>query len=720
MTVPPFGNIILVQPKMDREELCESLITWMHTFDISSQVQGVDDLCDGVVMAQVLIQIAPDYFNEGWMAKIKLDEVTNWRLKVSNLKKILNGILEYNMEVLGIHIQNFQMPDVSAIGERNDKCELGRLLQLILGCAVNCANKEEYIGRIMSMEESVQHVVMNAIQELMTKEISAGIEGDTELGDQLKRAVDDLNSALEAKEELTQRCHELDQQVAALLEEKQVFTAENDRLLDRINQAENFDDSSTPAGKRFLQLQQQVDVLQEENFKLETAKDDMRIKFDVLSKECAEMKQKNAELTAVVDEARTLKDEVDVLRHTSEQVTKYEGMIDNYKKKLEELSDLRGQVKLLEEKNTKYMQEHLELEEELRKSNTVKQQLEMYKRQVHELQNKMSDETKRADKADFECKRAQEKLAALQREKERIVTERDSLKEMNEEMKCSQFINVEGGEPSDLTQTPRVEMLSLPPEIKEKMLRLEHENKMLRMKSSGSEEEGSHVLQSMLDDANSRKNELETELRIANQRIMELEAQVEDIHENQKTVSSEEVVEIKRKLNEQIQRTQEKDNALSKNKDLQDELEKRYTSQSQKVQELQDLLNKKDNEMKLMEARYSKYLDKARAVFKAIDPKQNSSSSAEVQALKNQLHEKEKYIAQIEKENEKAKSIREQEEKYVVSAWYNIGMQLNRQAAEERLNTQGQSFLAKQRQVRTTNRTQSIPNSNSQSDFLEY
>lgn len=103
---------------------------------------------------------------------------------------------------------------------------------------------------------------------------------------------------------------------------------------------------STPAGKRFLQLQQQVDTLQEENFKLETcedfiyaylliptmylmhafdmgsiwdyifwfisilnyfwfvidpgvitlfffaAKDDMRIKFDVLTKECAELKQK--------------------------------------------------------------------------------------------------------------------------------------------------------------------------------------------------------------------------------------------------------------------------------------------------------------------------------------------------------------------------------------------------------------------------------------------
>lgn len=30
------------------------------------------------------------------------------------------------------------------------------------------------------------------------------------------------------------------------------------------------------------------------------------------------------------------------------------------------------------------------------------------------------------------------------------------------------------------------------------------------------------------------------------------------------------------------------------------------------------------------------------------------------------------YCCQFQKENEKAKSIREQEEKYVVSAWYNI------------------------------------------------
>lgn len=59
-------------------------------------------------------------------------------------------------------------------------------------------------------------------------------------------------------------------------------------------------------------------------------------------------------------------------------------------------------------------------------------------------------------------------------------------------------------------------------ECREKMLRLEHENKMLRMRNSGSEEEGSHVLQSMLDDSNSRKNELETEIRSAENAFISL------------------------------------------------------------------------------------------------------------------------------------------------------------------------------------------------------
>jgi hypothetical protein len=52
------------------------------------------------------------------------------------------------------------------IAENIDETELSRLLQLVLGCAVSCDRKQIYIEHIMSMEASVQHVLMNAIQEV--------------------------------------------------------------------------------------------------------------------------------------------------------------------------------------------------------------------------------------------------------------------------------------------------------------------------------------------------------------------------------------------------------------------------------------------------------------------------------------------------------------------------------------------------------------------------
>lgn len=69
-------------------------------------------------------------------------------------------------------------------------------------------------------------------------------------------------------------------------------------------------------------------------------------------------------------------------RHSSDKVAKLESQVESYKKKLEDLGDLRRQVKLLEEKNTMYMQNTVSLEEELRKANAARSQLETYKRQV--------------------------------------------------------------------------------------------------------------------------------------------------------------------------------------------------------------------------------------------------------------------------------------------------------------------------------------------------
>ncbi|XP_069818316.1 protein Hook homolog 3 isoform X1 [Dendropsophus ebraccatus] len=722
---------------LDRVDLCESLLTWIQTFHVDAPCKTVEELTSGVAMAMVLQKIDPTYFDENWLNRIKTDVGDNWRLKISNLKKILKGILDYNHEILGHQINDFTLPDVTLVGEHSDASELGRMLQLILGCAVKCEQKQEYIQTIMMMEESVQHVVMTAIQELMSKEtpVSIGTDAFAELDKQLKKTTEELNDALAAKEEIAQRCHELDMQaysiqeerdklryecndleerVAALQEEKSSLLAENQVLMERLNQSDSLEDPNSPAGRRHLQLQTQLEQLQEETFRLEASKDDYRIRCEELEKEITELRQQNEDLTTLADEAQSLKDEMDVLRHSSDKVAKLESQVESYKKKLEDLGDLRRQVKLLEEKNTMYMQNTVSLEEELRKANAARSQLETYKRQVVELQNRLSEESKKADKLDFEYKRLKEKIDSLQKEKDRLRSERDSLKETIEELRCVQaqegqlttagLIPLGNQEPAD---SLAAEIIT--PEIKEKLIRLQHENKMLKINQEGSDNEKITLLQSLLDDANTRKNELETENRLVNQRLIEVQSQVEELQKSlqEQGAKAEDSLLLKKKLEEHLEKLHEANNELQKKRAIIEDLEPRYNNSSMKIEELQEALRKKEEDMKQMEERYKKYLEKAKSVIRTLDPKQNQGSGPEIQALKNQLQEKDKMFHSLEKEYEKTKTQRDQEEKLIVSAWYNMGMTLHKKAAEDRLAStgSGQSFLARQRQATSSRRS---------------
>ncbi|XP_041431199.1 protein Hook homolog 3 isoform X4 [Xenopus laevis] len=644
---------------LDRVDLCESLLTWIQTFHVDAPCKTVEDLTSGVAMAMVLQKIDPVYFDENWLNRIKTDVGDNWRLKISNLKKILKGILDYNHEILGHQVNDFTLPDVILIGEHSDASELGRMLQLILGCAVKCEQKQEYIQAIMMMEESVQHVVMTAIQELMSKEtpVSIGTDAYAELDRQLKKANEELNDALSAKEEIAQRCHELDMQVAGLQEEKSSLLAENQILMERMNQSDSLEDPNSPAGRRHLQLQTQLEQLQEETFRLEASKDDYRIRCEELEKEITEFRQQNEDLTTLADEAQSLKDEMDVLRHSSDKVAKLESQVDSYKKKLEDLGDLRRQVKLLEEKNTMYMQNTVSLEEELRKANAARSQLETYKRQVVELQNRLSEESKKADKLEFEYKRLKEKIDSLQKEKDRLRSERDSLKETIEELRCVQaqegqltsagLMPLGNQEPTDSLAAEIVT-----PEIKEKLIRLQHENKMLKINQEGSDNEKISLLQSLLDDANMRKNELETENRLVNQRLIEMQSQVEELQKSlqEQGAKTEDAISLllKKKLEEHLEKLHEANNELQKKRAIIEDLEPRYNNSSMKIEELQDALRKKEEDMKQMEERYKKYLEKAKSVIRTLDPKQNQGTGPEIQALKNQLQERDKMFVSLE------------------------------------------------------------------------
>jgi len=263
---------------------------------------------------------------------------------------------------------------------------------------------------------------------------------------------------------------------------------------------------------------------------------------------------------------------------------------------------------------------------------------------------------------------------------------------------------------ADMLDGAALDLGSLPPHVRERIIRLQHENKMLKLQKSENEDDQSEMLKSLLDDANARKNELESELRISNQRVLELGAQLEDLQESQtRTAATDETTELRKKLSQHMQKTSQLEGELQQKQAKLDELQPQLATHEQTLNQLKEQLAKKEEEMRQMEDRYKRYLEKAKNVIKTLDPKHNSGPAPEVQALRNQLQEKDRLLDHLEKEHDKAKAIKEQEEKLIVSAWYNLGMNLHRRAAEERLANSGagQSFLARQRQAHTR-RAQSV------------
>ncbi|XP_016790673.2 protein Hook homolog 2 isoform X1 [Pan troglodytes] len=732
---------------VDKAELCGSLLTWLQTFHVPSPCASPQDLSSGLAVAYVLNQIDPSWFNEAWLQGISEDPGPNWKLKVSNLKMVLRSLVEYSQDVLAHPVSEDHLPDVSLIGEFSDPAELGKLLQLVLGCAISCEKKQDHIQRIMTLEESVQHVVMEAIQELMTKDTPDSLSPETYGNfDSQSRRYYFLSEEAEEGDELRQRCLDLERQLMLLSEEKQSLAQENAGLRERMGRPEG---EGTPGltAKKLLLLQSQLEQLQEENFRLESGREDERLRCAELEREVAELQHRNQALTSLAQEAQALKDEMDELRQSSERAGQLEATLTSCRRRLGELRELRRQVRQLEERNAGHAERTRQLEDELRRAGSLRAQLEAQRRQVQELQGQRQEEAMKAEKWLFECRNLEEKYESVTKEKERLLAERDSLREANEELRCAQL------QPRGLTQadpsldptSPPVDNLAaeiLPAELRETLLRLQLENKRL-CRQEAADRERQEELQRHLEDANRARHGLETQHRLNQQQLSELRAQVEDLQKalQEQGGKTEDSILLKRKLEEHLkipgcwmewlrveaaskgrwwlnqlgsfvmgrsgqqravpgQKLHEADLELQRKREYIEELEPPTdSSTARRIEELQHNLQKKDADLRAMEERYRRYVDKARMVMQTMEPKQRPAAGAppELHSLRTQLRERDVRIRHLEMDFEKSRSQREQEEKLLISAWYNMGMALQQRAGEERAPAHAQSFLAQQR-----------------------
>lgn len=577
----------------------------------------------------------------------------NWRLKASNLKKIVDSVVLYYSDVLDLSLDAHLKPEVMKIAEMNDIVELEKLLKLILGLAVNCSDKQNYITQIMEMEETVQQNIMRALQDI--ENIGGGASSSS--------ARSSLNLQND-REQLAQKCHEKENQIAIMIVEKNSMQQEIQKLSALLEKYENpgiIGDDGASLGNpiqgsvRYNDLRKQVDHLKNDLMLSETVKEDLKMKSHQQEKEISILQVKIDELTKASSELSQIKDEVDILREASEKSKIYETQLSTYKKKLEDYNDLKRQLKQYEDRAADYLKQNLEYEQEAKKFSGLKGQMELYKKELEELHSKLDSEMQKTVKAEFDLQVMQTKIAGIQRERDSLLSQRDTMQEKIDELRCNQT----GGSGDD-EDSANISRELLGDNLKEKIARMEAENKALREGQGGQT-----ALSDLLNDANQRNEKLREQLKTANQKILLLSSQ--NVSDDDKNTNG--IVELR-----ELCDTREH---------LLEEAQSQITNSHTRVRQLEASLETKSQELSALEMKYRKCVEKAKEVIKGLDPRllgdHLEGASAEV--------------------NE-PDTMSVMESRLIASAFYRMALNVQRDSVDSRLASlsQGQSFMARQRQ----------------------
>jgi len=577
----------------------------------------------------------------------------NWRLKASNLKKIVDSVVLYYADMLDLSLDAHLRPEVVKIAEHNDAAELGKLLKLILGLAVNCIDKQKYITQIMEMEETIQQNIMRALQEI------ENIGGSSSARDSLN--LQSFDSSKEERDQLAQKCHEKEQIIGIMVEEKNSMQQEIQKLQMMLDKYENpaiIGDDGASLGNpiqgsvRYNDLRKQVDYLKNEVLLSETMKEDLKMKSQQQEKEIMMLQLKIDELTKASSELSHIKDEVDILREANEKSKIYETQLATYKKKLEDYNDLKRQVKQLEDRAAEYLKQNIQYEDEAKKFSGLKGQMELYKKELEELHSKLDSEMQKTVKAEFDLQVMQTKISGLQRERDNLTSQRDSLQERIDELRCNQTTD---------DDSANISRELLDDTLKDRIARLEAENAALREGQGGQT-----ALSDLLNDANQRNEKLRDQLKIANQKILLVTSQ--NISDDDKNKSG--AMEL-RELCDQRER-------------LLEEAQNQITNSHTRVRQLESSLETKGQELMALEIKYRKCVEKAKEVIKGLDPRLLGDNVLEGNHAES---------------GEPDDRMSVMESRLIAASFYRMALNMQRDNVDSRLASlsQGQSFMARQR-----------------------
>ncbi|XP_034717173.1 girdin-like isoform X5 [Etheostoma cragini] len=362
-------EIGVFQPCLDQFML-SPLVTWVKTFMPHDGGMHVDfsELLDGVFLNDIMTQINPSATPQG-ANKVSRDPSQ----RIQNLNFLVQQIKTYYMDNLRQLIM-IPLPNVLMLG-RNPHCEqslaeMKKLLLLLLGCAVQCEKKEEYIERIRMLDFDTKAAIAAHIQELTHSQENVldlqWLESSEVHPDELEDVA--RNMATHLRQLLNQRDTHLET-IAELMQEKEGVVS----LLNTPSspQSGSYSPSMQQTGTqqhlaveladskaKIRRLRQELEEKSEQML-------DSRHELENMEAELKRIQQENSQLLVDARASRTYRDELDALRERAMKADKLESEVGRYREQLHKMEFYKANVEELKEDNRVLQETKEVLEDQL-------------------------------------------------------------------------------------------------------------------------------------------------------------------------------------------------------------------------------------------------------------------------------------------------------------------------------------------------------------------
>jgi myosin heavy subunit len=376
---------------------------------------------------------------------------------------------------------DFRAVDLSKISRTADEAALTDLVFLVAAAAVTCPQKSAYVSRILAMSADAQ-VEMKAVLQSAMARLTDYQPVDDGSVDENEMVFDDDDD-----EDHDHEDSERGDQDNSASGPKNLFGANHHELKEA---SEDLERELAEAKRELAGFRSQAGIQQEDN---EKAQDKLRAVVEDLQDRLvkrqdeliqveedlqgttSELEETKSKLSEIEEQKSQLADDLDVANAKAQQLYKAEATVVAYKKKLESVGMMNQQMADLEDQSANYLRQIMDLESEVKKSNALQKTVTQLQEQIAKLEKEKENTVSSSQSSATEIGGLKTRLTAAESAKKMYEEELSELRAQQEHAGVD-VTSPSGQESLSMQNTASTQV---PAETREKMMRLEIENKNL-------------------------------------------------------------------------------------------------------------------------------------------------------------------------------------------------------------------------------------------------